>query len=55
VWKLIDEHGVLHVFDTRNDRSEVNDLAKTRPDLVERLRKLLAARVAAGGQSPFEH
>jgi arylsulfatase A-like enzyme len=55
VWKLIDEHGVLHLFDTRSDRSELHDLATARPDLVERLRKLLAARVAAGKQSPFEH
>ena len=55
VWKLIDDHGVLHLFDTRNDRGELRDLAKARPELVERLRKLLAARVAAGKQSPFEH
>jgi hypothetical protein len=55
VWKLIDEHGTLHLFDTRADRGELHDLAKARPDLVERLRALLAARVAAGKQSPFEH
>jgi arylsulfatase A-like enzyme len=55
VWKLIDEHGTLHLFDTRGDPAEHQDLASKRPEIVERLRKLLAEHVAAAKRSPFEH
>jgi arylsulfatase A-like enzyme len=54
-WKLIDEGGELHLFDTRADHDERTDLAAARPDVVDRLRKLLAEHVAMGKHSPFEH
>jgi len=54
-WKLIDDHGQLHLFDVHADPNERADVAGAHPDVLARLRALLDAHVRAGHQSPFEH
>jgi arylsulfatase A-like enzyme len=52
-WKLIDDHGKLHLFDVHADPNEHADLATAHPDVLARLRALLDAHVRAGRHSPF--
>ena len=51
-YKIIrdDSTGVIEVYDVAAEPAELNDLAESRPQLVERLLPLLESYVAAAGQ-----
>jgi arylsulfatase A-like enzyme len=52
-WKLIDNHGIYELYDTRSDPDERISVLRQHPDQVAELRRLLYERTAQAKQSPF--